>query len=314
MKKISSKLAKNILATVVYYDCMDFPLTLFEIWKYLFKIDYYEQESQTKKYSINEILTELERPSLAGYINQKNGFYFLASREELIENRIEREKISSAKIKKLKKIIRFLKCVPFVQMIAVTGGLAMKNARPSSDWDLLIVLKKGHIWVGRTLITIATQIIGKRRYGRKIADRACLNYFITDDALELLTKDVYSASEYSFIFPIFGWEIFKKFQLRNEWIRKIKPNYDISYLPTRHLICDTALSAKIRSIGEIIFGGIFLENLLKKIETKKIMKNPKTAIEGSIIYTYPEALIFLPQPKGPKIFERFKNKIESMTE
>jgi predicted nucleotidyltransferase len=313
MKKISSKLARDILATVVYYDCMDFPLTSFEIWKYLFRIDYYEIENQPKKYSLADILYEIGHGALTGYIDQKNGFYFLTGRDELLENRIEKEKISERKIKKLKKIVKFFRFIPFVRMIAITGGLAMKNARSNSDWDLLIVMKSGHIWTGRTLFTIAAQLIGKRRYGKNISDRVCLNYFVTDASLNLLTKDVYSASEYSFIFPIFGWDTFKKFQLKNEWIRNMKPIYDISYLPPIHLIYDTALSKKIKLIGEFIFGGKTLEKFLKKIETKKILKNPKTAKAGSIIHAYDEALIFLPDPKGPKIFEKFKKKIESMT-
>ena len=51
----------------------------------------------------------------------------------------------------IKKVMLFsmiawvLRFVPFVRMIGVTGGLAMKNANAKSDWDLLLVIKYGKI-------------------------------------------------------------------------------------------------------------------------------------------------------------------------
>lgn len=312
MQQHSSGLAKNILATIVYYDCMDFAMTSFEIWKYLLKLNYYEHSEETERYTLEEVLRELEHGFLIGHIEQKNGFYFLKGRQQLAISRITGEKISSLKIRRLSRIVSIMRFVPFVEMIAITGKLAMKSARPKSDLDVLVVFKDGYIWTGRTVMTLLVHLLGKRRYGKKIADRVCFNYFITVSGLEVITKDVYSASEYSFMMPIFGWSIFNKFQIKNGWIRAMKPLYDIAHIPPMRLLHDSNFSQRIRAMLEKMFSSEKLERFLKKIEHEKIMHNPKTAREGSIVHAYDDALIFLPEPKGPKIFEQFKEKMSTL--
>lgn len=313
MRQDASALAKNILATIVYYDCMDFAMTAFEVWKYMLKLNYYEHSEHSEQYRLGEVLVELERGFVASHIEQQNGFYFLKGREPLAAERVSRNKISSRKMKELSRVVALLRFLPFVEMVGITGKLAMKIAKPQSDLDVLVVFKDGHIWTGRTLMTIFTHLIGKRRYGKKIANRVCFNYFITVSGLEVITKDVYSASEYSFIVPIFGWEMFTKFQIKNNWIRSMKPLYDVAYIPPAILIQDSFLSRWSRWIFEKMFGFRSLELLLKKLEYSKIMKNPKTAGEGSIVHAYDDALIFLPEPRGPKVFERFKEKIAAFS-
>jgi len=132
-------LNKNILATVCYYDVLNYPLTSFEIWKYLMKSG--EQNESDHKRDLADILEKLESGAPANFIEKFQGFYFLKGRRELVEGRISHGKISAVKIKKLRRIVWFLKFIPFVRMIGITGRLAMKNAREKSDWDLLIVLK-----------------------------------------------------------------------------------------------------------------------------------------------------------------------------
>ncbi len=311
MLQNSKEITRNILTTVIYYDVLSYPLTSFEIWRYLMCFDYCE-EKIGGEVKIHQILHELKQEPLIRFIEEHNGFYFLKGRKELVDMRIENAKISFSKTKRLKTIISLLRFVPFVRMIGITGRLAMKNARPKSDWDLLIVLKSGKIWTGRTLVTFFSHFMGKRRYGNKIKDRVCLNYFITEDSLEISTKDLYSANEYFFIRPVFGFDVFKKFQLKNRWIKTIKPHYEPSEIEPVNMLCDSFFSKNIRSLGEKILDFSFLENFLGKIEKKKIMNNPKTHREGSFIQASDEALVFLPELKGPKIFDEFKKKIENI--
>lgn len=307
---MENSLSKNILATVAYYDALDYPLTSFEIWKYLMRIDYYEENKFSQSVIFNEVLKELEKENLRKFIEESNGFYFLKGRSELVKKRIDGNKISVSKIKKLRKIIKALRFVPYVRMIGLTGRLAMKSAEAKSDWDLLVVLKSGKIWTGRTLVTLIAHILGKRRHGKKITDRVCLNYFLTDSSLEIATKDLFSASEYFFISPLFDCGgYFKKFQLKNRWISKIKPNFQMAEVGDLRTIKDSWASRFLRQIGENIFSWHILESWLEKMEKKKILENPKTYQSGSMVQVTPEALIFLPEPQGPKIFEKFKKRI-----
>ena len=303
-------IAKDVLATVAYYDGLEYPLTAFEIWKYLMRADYCETEyGQPQTVRLNEILLALENEKVREFVEKKNGFYFLKGREELVEEKIERGKISAIKIKKLQKVVWWLRFVPFVRMVGVTGTLSMKNAEAKSDWDVLIVLEKDHIWTGRTLVTIFLQLFGKRRYDKKTTDRVCLNYYLTTKSLEIVTKDLFSASEYFFLFPLFGEKTYRSFQLRNQWIRKIKPQYTAAEILPLQLLAETKISQKIQKAGEFCLQSLKLERWLEKLEKNRILKNPKTYQEGSMIRFSDEALIFLPSPHGPSLFEKFKEKI-----
>ena len=323
---------KNILATIAYYDGLDYPLSAFEIWKYLTQVAISNSQSEKSKLpaspagrqitnyksqnqntcSLPEILTELDEYSLKRLIEEHRGFYFLRGRKELVETRIKRNKNTAGKLKRLRRTVWFLRFIPFVRMIAVTGSLAMKNSKARSDWDLLFVLKSGRIWTGRTLVTLFLQMTGKRRYAKKSNDRICLNYYITDESLELITKDFFSAGEYFFTWPAFDTGIFSKFQLRNSWIRDFRPNYYLVEAGHLRTLKDTRATKAARSIGEKIFGWNFLENWLSDWQARKIMRNPKTSLPGSFIRANENHLVFLPEPHGRELAKKLEKSLRKL--
>lgn len=309
---MSDKLNKNILATIIYYDGLNYPLTSFEVWKYLIKTDYYMSGSESMKLTLAQIVSRLQDKELNKYVEHSSGFYFLKGRRALVEKRIANNKISIGKIKKLQRVVWWLRFVPFVRMVGITGTLAMKNAHIKSDLDVLIVIKNGKIWTGRTLVTIFLHFFKKRRHGKKIADRVCLNHYTNDQTFEVIVKDLFSTNEYMFLFPLYGWEIYHKFQIKNQWIRNTKPTYALSEVPPVKTIVDSHISRSVRAVGELIFFADWIEVWLKKIEKKLIMANPKTHQEGSLVYANDDALVFLPDSHGPALFERFKEKIEEL--
>ena len=310
---MSDKLNKNILATIVYYSGMNYPLTAFEIWKNLIRTDYYDNNPQAGQATLAEVIKRLDDENLKKYIRNKNGFYFLKGEDSLVEKRIKNNKISVGKINKLFKIAKWIKFLPFVKMIGMTGALSMKNANIKSDLDILVALKSGKIWTGRTLITLFLHLIGVRRHDKKTNNRVCLNYFITDESLEVITKDLFAANEYMFLFPVYGWETYKRFQIKNQWIKTMKPSYALNEIMPLKTLKDSYFSKIIKNIGEVILSSDWIENWLRKTERKRIMKNPKTHQEGSMVYADDSALVFLPEPHGPKVFEQFKERIEQLS-
>src|SRR3989339_857741 len=263
-------LSRNILSTLIYYDLLDYPLTSFEIWRYLLS------RNAESEVSLVDVVKELEGEEVKKYTEEYQGYYFLKGRKDLVEQRLERNKISEKKFKKILKIAKWLRLVPFVRMIAVTGTVAMKNADKKSDLDLLIVLKQGRIFIGRTLVTLLTHLLGARRYGEKITDRICLNYFITTGSLEIELKDVFSASEYAFARPVYGKEPFKKFQKANGWIKDFMPNYQVDETEGMKILGDSWVVGAVRDFGEVIFGFDFLESWLKGWQTERIARDPRT--------------------------------------
>ncbi|MBP7060412.1 MAG: hypothetical protein KBA91_00345 [Candidatus Moranbacteria bacterium] len=307
---MSYQLGKNITATVTYYDVMDFPLTAFEIWKHLLVYDR-EQMTPSSEVTLYDVWDVLHSKQLAEKVTERNGLYFLPGREILCVERIERDKLSVQKLKRMKRLVRWLRYVPYVRMIGATGSLSMKHGTRGSDWDMFVVLQAGKIWMGRTLLTAFLHLIGKRRHGKKINDRACLNYFVTDDALEIATKDLYSAHEYRYLIPLTSFGLFQIFELKNRWIKEYQPNFTLTTLPSLWTWGADLWTRRAQRRFELWCNRLDFESWLKSWQQKKISLNPKTALEGSHIEASDQALVFLPRPRGPRIFQQFRERLRA---
>lgn len=316
-------LEKSILATLAYYDVLDYPLTGFEVFKYLISPSHIIAQSKLERALVIEplaqptflnVLKTLKNRSLRNFIQEKNGFHFLKGREEIIRTRIERQKISDQKWKKARKIIQWLQIIPYLQMIAVSGSLALANAKKQSDIDLLIVAKHKKIWTNRFLITFLTQIVGKRRHGKKTADRICLNHYITDKSLKIDFPSLYNAQTYAHLVPILEKEegIYNNFQKANQWIGSYLASYSIQKDFNQRLLKSRKFFQKIARFQEIILN-TFLGNILEKILAfiqKAIIKyhSPKVRGEGRVI-TDDSQLEFHPTSPELKIIDKFNKNI-----
>jgi hypothetical protein len=305
---MSYQLNKNILATITYYDVLDMPLSTFEIWKHLIA-QRSSQQGSGQPCKLSQVFKLLASGALAGKIEEKNGFYFLHGRADLITRRIRTEKISVSKLKRMKRLARMLAYVPYARMLGATGSLAMKNGERDSDWDIFVVLRSGKIWTGRTLLTGFLHMIGKRRHKNKIQDRVCLNYFVTEDNLEICTKDLFSANEYSFFIPLLNFPLFQIFELKNRWIREHRSNFMPTTLPSLWTLETSEPARYAQKTLEKFFDFLNVEQWLSPWQKEKISRNPKTQIKGSMIEASDQALIFLPSPQGPRVFEKFKERL-----
>ncbi|MFA5961161.1 MAG: hypothetical protein WC848_00585 [Parcubacteria group bacterium] len=325
---MSDSLSQNILATICYYDVLDYPLTVFELWKYLISDPAYASSSakaavdknataskqEKKKILIIDIINELESEALKKQIETFRGYYFLPGRKDLVAQRIERNKISEEKYKIVRRVIKLLRFVPFIRMIAVTGRMAMKNAEEKSDLDLMIILEKGHIFTGRFLTVAFLSVLGIRRHGEKIKNKICLNHFLSTD-FSVSIKDLFSAHEYVFMVPIFGLNFYHEFLEKNKWIEEIRPNFS-DRLANMKEIRDSQFSKTVRENLEKIFAPRIIENNLREFQTAKIKANPKTKKIGGVIIYADEELAFWPnfEKQGPRVFEEFKARVEKIAE
>lgn len=306
-------LSKNILSTLIYYDILDYPMTAFEVWKYLGTIDGQVGEIETVK--LGEIIKALESKELEKSIEQLQGFYFLHGRSDLVEKRLEKNKLSEQKFKIIKKVVFWLRFLPYVRMVAVTGTVAMKNASKNSDLDLLIVLKRGRLFFGRTIVTALVHFLGARRHGKKIADRICLNCFLTDESLTSRLQDQFSSSEYFFIVPLLGQKTFATFQRENDWIKKFRLNFCPEEAVNLKMLCDAGKAKKVRNGLEKIFDlPIFnsLESRLEKWQTDRIANDPRTKEAGSIIMADSEALIFFHHAHSLEMERVFQERLNEV--
>jgi len=306
-----SNLSKHILATVAYYDVMDYPLTSFEIWKHLLIIS---SDEEKEEYTLKDVVDKLEEDGLRRFISSEKGFYFLKDRKNLATQRLWRNKVSEQKIKKLLKMVRILRFFPYVRMISISGRTAMKNAKEKSDLDLFIIFQKGRLFTGRILVTVFLHLLGRRRFGKKIANRICLNHFATNDFL-ISGQDIFSANDYSFQIPIYGFSVFQEFIEKNSWIKKYKPNF-VCEIENSKKIKESFFSKKIKSILEKILNFDWLEEKLKKWQIERIKSNPKTEQKGGMIIFDDRELAFWPnyENQGPLIFSKFKERLNKISQ
>jgi len=315
---MQSRITKNILQTIIYYDILNFPLTSFEVWKYLIVEVRPPLGRSNLRYRLGEIIGALENDELKMHIEEFRGFYFLKGRRDLVDRRIQCDKNSAVKFEIAQWAAQWLRYTPFVRMLAVTGTLAMKNCDKNSDIDFFVVLEKGRIFTGRLLVTLVVHLLGKRRHSQKIRNRICLNYFISTDNLEIARKDLFAANEYSFIYPLLGHNVFQKFCGKNlEWIKKIKPNLNAPELkPARYFVESGKFSEAIQKAFESLINmpwGDRIESWLRRLQIGRIKRNPLTQKPGAYIEYTDQNLIFLPVPQGMRIEEEWQKRIGILT-
>lgn len=303
------QLQKSILFTVAYFNAFDYPLTSFELWRHLI----HKAESKTAS-SYLELLRTLKYEPLISTLTRKNGFITLRNETHLIDKHLAKHKLSLGNIKVLKKWTRAFLWLPYVRGVFLTGTLSMKNASAQSDWDILLVLAKRRIWVGRLLVSGILHVLGKRRHGDKVKRRFCLNHYLAENGLILDEHNEFCANFITFSAPVFGEQEHRKYLSLNEnWIRNFNPNYskDEVFNDTL-LIRSNALEHIRRALEKIIeFSGIgaLVNKISKKYMVEKIEKNPATHTKNADIRYSDVALVFLPNPHRIEMLKKTGEKL-----
>ena len=126
-----TEISQAILSAITYFDIFDYPLTSFEIEKWLYANNTRMSANQTR---IRQVL----ETELAGPISFDRGFYFLKGREQIVQTRLDRYNLADKKFKRALLAGKLLAALPFVRMIAVCNSLGYGNASDQSDIDFFI--------------------------------------------------------------------------------------------------------------------------------------------------------------------------------
>lgn len=200
-----------VLRTLLYADVFDFPLTLAELHHFLI----HDEPVSLKQ--IEEVLTASN--PVGKFAELERGYIVCAGRQALIDQRIAREKASQTLWPLALYYGRWLACLPFVRMVAVTGALAMHNAAGEhDDLDYMIVTAEGRVWLARAFSILVVRVARLR--GIVI----CPNYVLAESALEQQKKDLFIAHEIAQMIPIYGHPLYWSFRAINAWTIKHMPN------------------------------------------------------------------------------------------
>lgn len=182
-----SELEKNIVKTVAWFSLFDYPLTAFEIWKWL-----------GLKCFLPEVETTLrESVWLRGRLAFQDGLFVLGGRPAEVAVALHQERFLDAarKFKKLNRAASFFSLFPFVRAVFACNNLAWHNTAPKSDIDLFVVVSPGTIWLSRLLLVIPFVFLKKRPPNALMSKKAsplvktqdpfCFSFFVTSDRLSL---------------------------------------------------------------------------------------------------------------------------------
>lgn len=287
---------KAILKTLIYADIFDYPLTLYEIHKWLIgrKVELYRVEKA------------LEKLSKKLKVKSKKGYYFFPKREGIVGKRKTREKQSKRFLLKAKIVTYFLKVIPWIKLVGISGGLAMENASKKDDIDLFIITAKNRLWISRVLVLGLLSLTRQRRkvgdFGRTIAGKFCINTLLEEDRLDQSSKDIYLAHEVLQMKVLWQRDgIYGKYLADNEWVFKFLPNWVGDRIMNNELRSKhkkhNSLFLPLNSILDIF------ENLAKKFQLW-YMKKPQgmERIEDGALY-------FHPKDYRLKVLDEFKKRV-----
>jgi len=251
-----------ILRTILYADVFSFPLTTDEIHRYLIA------DITIAKADIAQALRHSEY--LHRHLCSIENYYCLRDREDIIATRKEREAISQQLWESAFRYGRVLSYIPFVEMVALTGALAVRN--PSSiddDFDYLLITRPGRVWLARAFAVLLVRVV--RLFGREL----CPNYVLASDGLAQSRQDMYMAHEVAQMRPIYGAKLYQAMFEENPWTADYLPNA----LP---YVTEEDKPRRLRSLLEWICSGRIGDMLEHREYQRKLRKfQPKIQQKNS---------------------------------
>ncbi len=301
-------LAERIISTLRFFDLQNFPLTAFEIHKYLIADKATLRDKLDSRFELSmedlppappvhfdTILTQLHILSREKRIGAQNGFYTLPGKEKLIQDRARSYLIGLSREKRVQRYLAPTKHIPFVRGISLAGSQALGQQRATSDIDLLIITDPNRMWTARTMLSAWFHIFGVRRHGKKITNRFCLNHYLANPREVDAERNLYKAMEYTKLRSVVGPQHIRKFQRSNEnWMRQFFPNITFPVLKSQP-------TSKIQFFLEKFFNnslGNWLERTLGNWQQKRIRQD-------QFVFVRKDELSFHPESKHESLLQGF---------
>jgi hypothetical protein len=278
-------LIKDILKPLVFLDLFDFPLTAYEIWHYL-----------ERRGSIAALKSVLEKVN-PEIIAQKNGFYFLGGRDDIVETRKIRYNYSVAKIKIAKRFARAFALLPFVKTIAVANFIGDHNLRAEGDIDFFIITSARRIWLSRLFCAGLAKLLNSRPTVSNKRDKICLSFYISEEHLDI--RDLALGNDD----PYFYY-----------WLRGLLPIYDSNNFYRRFLVANE-LSTENSSDSVVVRHSWFdiLEKIAKTWQLKIMSPALKAAMNNSDGVVISDSILKLYLGDRRRLFaEKFKSNYDKL--
>lgn len=208
-----SQHANAVMLTLMYFDVFRHPLTLDEVYRFC----------QWESCTLTDAAAAIEELQVAGLVKDRDGFYFIPGAEHFIDLRRERNLRAIKYSPKAEKWSRFISRFPFVRAVCISGSLSKGTMDKDGDIDYFIITEPGRLWVARTFLILFKKIflLNSKKY-------FCVNYFIDTDHLSIPDRNLFAATEITFLKPMRDATAFRRFIEENRWSTIFYPNFDRS--------------------------------------------------------------------------------------
>lgn len=159
---------------------------------------------------------------------QKTSKYIhINKRGILLEIRKKREEEALQKWQIANHVGNYLRWIPSIKLVGVTGGLSQNNTNKDDDIDFFIITASRTVWVTRFFATALLDFFQVRRKPNehRVENKICLNMFISEDVLAIHNQNLYTAHEILQMKPLWYREnVYWKFMQANLWVKEYLPN------------------------------------------------------------------------------------------
>ncbi len=287
-------LEERIVQTLRLFGIQKYAVTLLEVHRFLVFDSRPEADGLV---GVADVLAALDRLRQEGEVVQRRGYYTLPHEEALFDLRWRGYRYGVWREKIIRRTMKGLAYIPFVRGVALAGSQALGLQKEGSDIDLLVITEAHWLWLPRTLVTAYFQILGIRRHGAKVANRVCLNHYLSGPKAMKVGHNWYTALEYGKLRPLVGAAAVARFQEVNErWAHEFFPHA----VPLK---ASAATQPFVQKLLERIFTnafGMYIERALGSWQGKRIHKDEPHIIVDS------DELSFHPQSKQDALLEAFK--------
>lgn len=215
----NNKTQVAILKTIIFFDLFNYPLTNWEIWQYL-----------NLEISLADLEKEIENLFTSGVLEEKDGFYFLPGRGDLINIRRERYNFANYKIKLARRAAKLFKWLPSVKLVAVANLIGHHNLRNESDVDIFIVSSPNRLWLTRLFCTGLMKITKQRPTKECKRNKMCLSFYAASDGLAMedlrfKPSDPYFDHWFLGLYPVYDNDKYLSYlRFKNPWLKNTFPN------------------------------------------------------------------------------------------
>jgi hypothetical protein len=238
------------LKTILYFSIFNYPLKQEEIHSY------------TSHKDKSKTIDELDSLISKKVIYKIDSFYVYNNDFDSVTRRIKGNLQAEKAMLIAKEKAKFISKFPFVKAVGVSGSLSKGYYDSESDIDFFVITEHSKLWICRSLLMFYKKafLLNSRKF-------FCINYFISENQLEIEEQNIFTATELKTLIPLQGKLEFEKFYIKNNWINNFFPNFEHQTNSTL-----TTFKPWFSKMIELIFNskiGMLLDRLLKSFTLKK---------------------------------------------